>query len=92
MTLRQHTTKEAYKQRVLKWKEKGRTQMFAKCRILTLIMLSSLMAGCGLIDKNTTFIDTGCDWTKTITASRQDTEETKKQILAHDIERQKHCE
>lgn len=65
--------------------------MFAKCRILILMMLSLFMAGCGLIDKNLTFIDSGCDWTKPITASRQDTEETKRQILSHDLEREKHC-
>jgi hypothetical protein len=55
-----------------------------------LMMLSSLAAGC--VTKDFSFIDSGCDWTKPITASRQDTEETKKQILSHGLEREKHCE
>lgn len=40
---------------------------------------------------STRIIDTACSWVKPITASPDDTLETKKQILAHDLAVQKNC-
>ena len=50
-----------------------------------------LMAGCDLIRDKPIIVQSGCDWTKIITASPKDTDETKRQILAHDREHKKHC-
>lgn len=36
-------------------------------------------------------VDTGCDWTKPLTASTADTPDTKREILAFDLARQKNC-
>jgi hypothetical protein len=39
----------------------------------------------------TRIIDTGCDWTRTITVSPADTAETKHQIIAHNDARAANC-
>lgn len=61
---------------------------FAKCRLLILIALCLTMAGCAGLN----VFDNGCEWTRVITVSPLDTQETKIQVLSHDLERKKHCE
>lgn len=39
----------------------------------------------------TKVVDTACDWVRPITASKADTAETKRQILAHDLAVAKNC-
>lgn len=39
----------------------------------------------------TKVVDTACDWVRPITASKADTDETKRQILAHDLAVAKNC-
>ncbi len=46
------------------------------------------MAGCA----QTRLVDLGCQWTKTIVAHVDDTTETKRQVLAHDLMRKEKCQ
>ncbi|WP_250451227.1 hypothetical protein [Caballeronia sp. ATUFL_M2_KS44] len=39
----------------------------------------------------TKVVDTACDWVKSITVSKADTDQTKRQILAHDLAVAKNC-
>lgn len=62
--------------------------MYGKSKLVMLISLSLLMAGC----ESVKVFDSGCEWTTYITASQMDTEETKRQILTHDLVRKEKCE
>lgn len=56
--------------------------------MLMSILVLLLVTGCA----QTKIVDTGCQWTTYITAHPDDTLETKRQILAHDLTRKEKCE
>jgi uncharacterized protein YcfL len=64
-----------------------------------LICSALVLAGCQTcppapspqVVMQTKVIDKGCDWTRTITASAADTEETKRQIIVHNNARAANC-
>ncbi|NML34501.1 hypothetical protein [Paraburkholderia antibiotica] len=64
--------------------------------VLISICVTAALAGCASRPSpqpvvQTRIIDTGCDWTRTITASTADTAETKRQIIAHNDARAANC-
>ncbi|MBN3850321.1 hypothetical protein G3N58_26385 [Paraburkholderia sp. Ac-20342] len=57
------------------------------------VLLAAVLSGCAIQQPvqlpsapivPTTIVDKGCEWVKFITASADDTEATKRQIIAHD--------
>lgn len=64
----------------------------------TTICFALAIAGCATTTPQppqtvtvTKVVDTACDWVKPITASKADTDDTKRQILAHDLAISKNC-
>ncbi|MGF6793089.1 hypothetical protein [Paraburkholderia sp. 35.1] len=60
---------------------------------IALVLVSMMLAGCTVLQPaqqpsasiaQTKIVDKGCQWVKFITASPDDTDETKRQIIAHD--------
>lgn len=73
---------------------------FSRAMIYSIVSThSALLVGCASCPPTpepktvveTRVIDTGCDWTRTITASAADTPETKRQIIAHNDARAANC-
>ncbi|HEM8998808.1 TPA: hypothetical protein U2T46_000843 [Burkholderia cenocepacia] len=59
----------------------------------TMIAAAALLAGCQTCPPAppARVVDTGCLWIKPMTASPADTSETKREILAYELARQKNC-
>ncbi|WP_175806487.1 hypothetical protein [Burkholderia cenocepacia] len=59
----------------------------------TMIAAAALLAGCQTCPPvpPARVVDTGCLWVKPMTASPADTPETKREILAYELARQKNC-
>jgi hypothetical protein len=63
-------------------------------RTLLVLMTAALVSGCETTGDGTKFVDTGCTWSKPILVHRtQDvlTDETARQILAHNQTGAKRC-
>ncbi|MDN7893244.1 hypothetical protein QZM93_32045 [Burkholderia cepacia] len=59
----------------------------------TMIAAAALLAGCQTCPPvpPARVIDTACTWVMPLTASTADTPETKREILAYELARQKNC-
>lgn len=62
-------------------------------RILIVIAAAALLAGCQTCPTAppARVVDTACSWAMPLTASTSDTTETKREILAYELARQKNC-
>lgn len=65
-------------------------------RLLILLTFIASLAGCAHTQNcppppAPKIIDTGCLWIKPMTASNADTPKTKREIIEHEIARQKNC-
>ncbi|MBJ9964508.1 hypothetical protein [Burkholderia seminalis] len=62
-------------------------------RMLIAAAAAALLAGCQTCPTMPAprVVDTGCLWIKPMTASPDDTPETKREILAHELARQANC-
>ncbi|WP_175770581.1 hypothetical protein [Burkholderia anthina] len=58
-----------------------------------MIAAAVLLAGCQACPTapSARVVDTGCSWVMPMTASTSDTPETKREILAYELARQKNC-
>jgi hypothetical protein len=57
-----------------------------------LIAAAALLAGCQTCPTvPSRVVDTACSWVTPMTASTADTSETKREILAYELARQKNC-
>jgi len=59
----------------------------------TMIAAAALLSGCQTCPPAPAprVVDTGCSWVMPLIASAQDTPETKREILAYELARQKNC-
>lgn len=61
---------------------------------LPIVALTVILGGCATCPPpqiETRVIDTACTWVKPLTFSKQDTPETKRQILAQELTRRQNC-